>query len=69
VADKLRSKLGPRDYLSVSRIDHKSNKPVSKDMDLSTLFSDYGSCMLTPVVDLGPLCKWLGYGRRMEKCH
>ncbi|KAK3984621.1 Intradiol ring-cleavage dioxygenase [Cladorrhinum sp. PSN332] len=36
-------------------IDHKSNKAVSKGMDLSTLFSDAGACMLMPVVDEGPL--------------
>jgi len=48
-------KLRPRDYLSVSRIDHKSNKAVSKGMDASTLFTDYGACMLMPVVDEGPL--------------
>jgi hypothetical protein len=48
--------LSPRDYISVSRIDHKTNKPVSKGMDVSTLFSDAGACMLMPVVDEGPLC-------------
>jgi len=48
-------KLRPRDYISVSRIDHKSNKTVSKAMDLSTLFSDAGACMLMPAVDQGPL--------------
>ena len=53
-----RPKLGPRDYLSVSRIDHKSNKTVSKGMDLSTLFRDWGACVLMPAVDQGPLCKW-----------
>ncbi|KAK4121217.1 Intradiol ring-cleavage dioxygenase-like protein [Parathielavia appendiculata] len=47
--------LRPRDYISVSRIDHKSNKTVSKGMDLSTLFSDSGACMLMPAVDQGPL--------------
>ncbi|KAK4104427.1 Intradiol ring-cleavage dioxygenase-like protein [Parathielavia hyrcaniae] len=47
--------LRPRDYISVSRIDHKSNKTVSKGMDLSTLFSDSGACMLMPSVDQGPL--------------
>ena len=50
-------KLRARDYLSVSRIDHKSNKTVSKGMDLTTLFSDMGACMLMPYVDEGPLCK------------
>lgn len=49
-------KLRPRDYISVSRIDHKSNKPVSEGMDVSTLFADAGACMLMPVVDEGPLC-------------
>ncbi|KAK4646772.1 hypothetical protein QC761_214180 [Podospora bellae-mahoneyi] len=48
-------KITPRDYLSVSRIDHKSNKTVTEGMDLSTLFSNYGACMLMPVVDEGPL--------------
>jgi hypothetical protein len=52
-----RPKLRPRDYISVSRIDHKSNKTVSEGMDLSTLFSDAGACMLMPSVDQGPLCK------------
>lgn len=52
-----RPKLRPRDYISVSRIDHKSSKAVSKGMDLSTLFSDAGACMLMPAVDQGPLCK------------
>ncbi|KAL2269212.1 hypothetical protein VTJ83DRAFT_4058 [Remersonia thermophila] len=50
-----KAKISPRDYLSVSRIDHKSNKTVTKGMDLSTLFSDSGTCVLTPTVDLGPL--------------
>jgi len=58
-------KLSPRDYLSVSRIDHKTNKAVSKGMDVSTLFSDAGACMLMPVVDEGPLCtRYSGCGRR-----
>lgn len=48
-------KLSPRDYISVSRINHKSNKAVSWNMDLKTLFSDYGACMLMPSVDQGPL--------------
>lgn len=47
--------LRPRDYLSVSKIDHKSTKTVTKGMDVSTLFSDAGACMLMPVVDEGPL--------------
>ena len=50
-------KIKPRDYLSVSRIDHKSNKQVSANMDLATLFSDAGACMLMPAVDEGPLCE------------
>ncbi|KAL2129752.1 hypothetical protein VTI74DRAFT_7342 [Chaetomium olivicolor] len=50
-----KQKLHPRDYISVSRIDHKSSKSVSKGMDLSTLFSDSGACMLMPAVDQGPL--------------
>ncbi|KAK4151150.1 Intradiol ring-cleavage dioxygenase [Chaetomidium leptoderma] len=48
-------KLRPRDYISVSRIDHKSSKAVTKGMELSTLFSDAGACMLMPAVDQGPL--------------
>ncbi|KAK4222676.1 Intradiol ring-cleavage dioxygenase [Podospora fimiseda] len=51
----VKPKISARDYISVSRIDHKSNKPVSKGMDLSTLFSDFGACMLMPGVDEGPL--------------
>ncbi|KAK3326801.1 Intradiol ring-cleavage dioxygenase [Apodospora peruviana] len=48
-------KLRPRDYISVSKIDHKTSKAVTKGMDLSTLFSDSGACMLMPSVDQGPL--------------
>lgn len=59
-----RRDISPRDYISVSRIDHKSNKTVSQGMDLSTLFSDYGACMLMPAVDQGPLCKCLRDGGR-----
>ncbi|KAK3296683.1 Intradiol ring-cleavage dioxygenase [Chaetomium fimeti] len=53
--DTKRSKHSPRDYEEVNRIDHKSNKTVSEGMDLSTLFSDAGACMLMPAVDQGPL--------------
>ncbi|KAL2152736.1 hypothetical protein VTH82DRAFT_5921 [Thermothelomyces myriococcoides] len=48
-------KVSPRDYLDVIRIDHQSNKTVTEGMDLSTLFDDYGACMLMPAVDQGPL--------------
>ncbi|KAL2170377.1 hypothetical protein VTG60DRAFT_4963 [Thermothelomyces hinnuleus] len=48
-------KISPRDYLDVIKIDHKSNKTVTEGMDLSTLFEDYGACMLMPAVDQGPL--------------
>jgi len=48
-------KLSPRDYISVSRIDHKQNIPVQTGMDLSTLFKNSGACMLMPAVDQGPL--------------
>ncbi|KAK0629518.1 Intradiol ring-cleavage dioxygenase [Bombardia bombarda] len=48
-------KLSPRDYISVSKINHKSNKVVTTGMDLATLFSDAGACMLMPAVDQGPL--------------
>lgn len=59
-----RSQHSPRDYESVTRIDHKSNKTVTKGMDLSTLFSDAGACMLMPAVDQGPLCEFMfGCGR------
>ncbi|KAL1874354.1 hypothetical protein VTK73DRAFT_437 [Phialemonium thermophilum] len=44
-----------RDYISVNRIDHKSNKTVSWTTDPATLFTDAGACMLTPAVDQGPL--------------
>ncbi|KAK4140190.1 Intradiol ring-cleavage dioxygenase [Dichotomopilus funicola] len=47
--------LHPRDYLSVSKINHKSNKTVTADMDLGSLFSDAGACILMPAVDQGPL--------------
>ncbi|KAL2145833.1 hypothetical protein VTI28DRAFT_6130 [Corynascus sepedonium] len=48
-------KVSPRDYLDVIKIDHKSNKTVTEGMELSTLFEDYGACMLMPAVDQGPL--------------
>jgi protocatechuate 3,4-dioxygenase beta subunit len=48
-------KLSPRDYISVSKINHKSSKAVSWNMDLGSLFSDAGACMLMPSVDQGPL--------------
>ncbi|KAK4247911.1 Intradiol ring-cleavage dioxygenase [Corynascus novoguineensis] len=50
-----RPKVSPRDYLDVIKIDHKSNKAVTEGMELSTLFEDYGACMLMPTVDQGPL--------------
>ena len=61
-----RRSLRPRDAISVSKIDHKTNKPVSKDMDAATLFKDAGACILMPYVDEGPLCmsKAPGDGRR-----
>lgn len=45
-----------RDYISVSRINHQSNKTVTWTTDPATLFADAGACMLMPVADLGPLC-------------
>jgi hypothetical protein len=51
------TKLGKRDYISVSRVDHKSTKTVTKDTDPASLFSDAGACMLMPAVDQGPLCR------------
>lgn len=45
-----------RDYISVSKIDHRTNKTVSFGMDPSTLFANSGACMLMPAVDQGPLC-------------
>lgn len=44
-----------RDYLSVSQIDHKSDKTVTFDMAPSALFEDAGACILMPSVDQGPL--------------
>lgn len=35
-----------RDYISVSKIDHHSNKTVTKTTDPATLFADSGACML-----------------------
>lgn len=61
-----RRDISPRDYISVSRIDHKSDKTVSEGMDLSTLFSDAGACMLMPAVDQGPLCESRGRGWRLS---
>jgi hypothetical protein len=52
-----RTPLHKRDYLSFSKIDHKSSKTVSFNMDPSTLFADAGACMLMSEVDQGPLCK------------
>ena len=46
-----------RDYISVSRINHLSNKTVSWTTDPATLFADAGACILMPAVDQGPLCK------------
>ncbi|KAH8893951.1 aromatic compound dioxygenase [Thozetella sp. PMI_491] len=44
-----------RDYISVSKIDHKSSKTVTKTTDPASLFSDAGACILMPAVDQGPL--------------
>jgi hypothetical protein len=50
-------KIHERDYISVSKIDHKSNKFVNWTTDPATLFADAGACMLMPAVDQGPLCR------------
>ena len=46
-----------RSYITVSQIDHKSNKTVTKATDPSTLFSTTKACILMPIVDQGPLCR------------
>ncbi|KAK4138981.1 aromatic compound dioxygenase [Trichocladium antarcticum] len=55
IETRMKRHLDPRDYISVSEIDHKSGTVVYKGMDLGTLFADSGACMLTPAADLGPL--------------
>ncbi|ERS95385.1 hypothetical protein HMPREF1624_08263 [Sporothrix schenckii ATCC 58251] len=47
--------LDKRNYISVSKIDHKSNKTVTAATDPVSLFSDAGACILMPSVDQGPL--------------
>lgn len=47
--------LHKRDYISVSRIDHRKNITVTLQMPPASLFSNYGACMLMPAVDQGPL--------------
>lgn len=49
-------KIHERDYISVSKIDHHSNKTVTQTTDPATLFADAGACILMPAVDQGPLC-------------
>jgi hypothetical protein len=39
-------KVHERDYISVSKIDHHSNKTVSWTTDPATLFADAGACIL-----------------------
>ena len=46
-----------RSYITVSQINHKSNKTVTKNTDPATLFTNSGSCIMMPIVDQGPLCK------------
>lgn len=45
-----------RDYISVSKIDHKSDKTITATTDPASLFADAGACILMPAVDQGPLC-------------
>lgn len=52
---KKRGVFDKRNYISVSKIDHKSNKTVTKATDPVSLFSDAGACILMPSVDQGPL--------------
>ncbi|CAK7230017.1 hypothetical protein SCUCBS95973_007431 [Sporothrix curviconia] len=54
-AKKRKRSLDKRNYISVSKIDHKSNKTVTKATDPVSLFSDAGACILMPSVDQGPL--------------
>ncbi|KAB5581141.1 Intradiol ring-cleavage dioxygenase-like protein [Coniochaeta sp. 2T2.1] len=53
--DEKSPKIHQRDYISVSKIDHHSNKTVTKTTDPASLFSDAGACILMPAVDQGPL--------------
>ncbi|OIW35693.1 aromatic compound dioxygenase [Coniochaeta ligniaria NRRL 30616] len=53
--DENSPKIHERDYISVSKIDHHSNKTVTKTTDPATLFADAGACILMPAVDQGPL--------------
>ncbi|CAK7235785.1 hypothetical protein SBRCBS47491_009413 [Sporothrix bragantina] len=54
-ANRRKRSLDKRNYISVSKIDHKSNKTVTKATDPVSLFSDAGACILMPSVDQGPL--------------
>jgi len=55
VEDEKSPHIHKRNYITVSKIDHHSNKTVSKTTDPVSLFSDAGACMLMPAVDQGPL--------------
>jgi len=47
-----------REHLTkVMGTDHASDKEVSKDTKAVSLFEDAGSCVLSPEVTEGPLCK------------
>ncbi len=50
-----RGLLAQRNYISVSKIDHKSSKTVTTATDPVSLFADAGACILMPSVDQGPL--------------
>lgn len=66
-SDKLRRiPIHKRDYISVSKIDHKSSTPVTATTDPFTLFADAGACMLMPAVDQGPLCMLRHNSRRIN---
>lgn len=45
-AQNFSPKIHERDYISVSKIDHHSNKTVTKTTDPATLFADAGACIL-----------------------
>lgn len=51
-----RPAIHKRDYISVSKIDHHSDKAITATTDPASLFADAGACILMPAVDQGPLC-------------
>lgn len=46
-----------RDYRTVLDMDHRANGTFSPSSKASDLFANTGSCILTPEVTEGPLCK------------